>query len=127
MAYGHWDGKDVHHADVRRMFTREALLDSEWYRARLRIKQERDIALWTRNVRALGEFLAMPGHREEARRLGITERLAHAREELERVKSPQYLASLHGTIGADPIHHDESRIDVGTGRSEARPNVVLTN
>jgi len=34
--------------------------------------------------------------------------LEHAREELERVSSPEYLGSLVGTIGADPIHREPS-------------------
>ena len=45
-----------------------------------------------------------PGHREEAARLGIPRRLEHARSELERVRSPEYVRSLVGTIGADPLH-----------------------
>jgi hypothetical protein len=59
-------------------------------------------------VDSLAEFLARAGHREEAERLGIAERLEHAREELERVSSPEYLGSLVGTIGADPIHREPS-------------------
>ena len=44
------------------------------------------------------------GHHDEAKRLGIAGRLEHARAELERVSAPEYLASLVGTIGADPVH-----------------------
>jgi hypothetical protein len=104
MAYGNWEGKDANHAEFRRLFTREALLESEWYKERLRVKQSRDVGLWQRHVQRLTEFLALPSHLEEARRLGINERLARARQELERVSSNDYLAALHGTIGADPIH-----------------------
>jgi hypothetical protein len=104
MAYGTYEGKEASHPEIRALFTREALLASDWYRERLTIKQERDVVLWQRNVRSLGEFLARAGHREEAKRLGIAERLEHARAELERVSGPEYLASLVGTIGADPIH-----------------------
>ena len=68
------------------------------------MKQRRDVALWQRHVRNLTEFLALPGHRDEAERLGIPRRLEHARSELERVRSPEYVRSLVGTIGADPLH-----------------------
>jgi len=34
--------------------------------------------------------------------------LEHAREELERVSSPEYLGALVGTMGADPIHREPS-------------------
>ena len=110
MAHGHYQGKDAGHPEIRGMFTREALLASDWYRARLAVRQQRDIALWQRHVRSLTEFLASPGHRDEAARLGIARRLEHARGELERVGAREYRSSLVGTIGADPIHQPaESR------------------
>jgi hypothetical protein len=104
MAYGHYEGRDAHHPGIRALFTREALLASDWYHERLTIKQQRDIALWERHVRSLGEFLARAGHRDEARRMGIPARLEHARAELDRIRSPEYLTGLVGTIGADPVH-----------------------
>ncbi len=109
MAYGQYQGKDAHDPEIRALFTREALLASDWYAERLRVKQERDFDLWTRHVRALSEFLARPGHRGEAQRLGIEERLEHAKAELERVSSDTYVESLLGTIGADPIHAETTR------------------
>jgi hypothetical protein len=104
MAHGHYEGKDANHPDIRALFTREALLESDWYHERLAIKQQRDVALWQRHARSLTEFLARAGHRDEAKRLGIAERLEHARGELERVSAREYLTALAGTIGADPIH-----------------------
>jgi phosphoenolpyruvate carboxykinase (diphosphate) len=104
MARGHFEGKDANHPEVRALFTRDALLASEWYHERLGVKQQRDVALWERHARSLTEFLARAGHRDEAERLGIAGRLEHARAELERVSAREYLAALVGTIGADPIH-----------------------
>jgi hypothetical protein len=104
MAHGQFEGKDANHPDVRALFTREALLASDWYQERLAVRQQRDIRLWERHIRYLTEFLARAGHREEARRLGVPARLEHARVELERVSAREYLAALVGTIGADPVH-----------------------
>ena len=104
MAYGTHEGKDANHPDIRALFTREALLASDWYQERLVIKQQREVALWERHARSLTEFLARAGHQDEAERLGIGKRLEHARAELERVSAPEYRRSLVGTIGADPIH-----------------------
>ncbi len=104
MARGEFEGRTAADPAIRSMFTREALLASDWYRERLTIKQRRDVALWERHVRSLTEFLASPGHRDEARRLGIPARLQHARAELERVSAPEYVQALVGTIGADPVH-----------------------
>lgn len=109
MAYGEWEGKDANHSDFRALFTREAMLASDWYRERLLVKRERDVALWQRHVRALREFLALSSHKKEAERLGIRQRLAHAETELERVSAESYLGDLQGTIGADPIHRVSSQ------------------
>jgi hypothetical protein len=109
MAHGHYQGKDARDPEIRGLFTREGLLASDWYKERLRVKQERDVDLWSRHVRSLSAFLARPGHRDEALRLGIEERLELAKRELERVSSERYLESLEGTIGADPIHAETTR------------------
>ncbi len=122
MAYGHWEGKDASDPSVRAMFTREALLESDWYQERLLVKQRRDVELSHRKVKALEKFLARPGYAIEARRLGIAERLEKARLELERVSQPEYLADLFGTIGADPIHRaPEARVAVSPSAAGEQP------
>jgi hypothetical protein len=113
MAHGHFDGKDASHPEIRALFTREALLASDWYQERLAVKQQRDIALWERHTRNLSQFLARVGHRDEARRLGVPARLEQARAELERVSARDYLAALVGTIGADPVHRPQRSRDEG--------------
>jgi hypothetical protein len=103
MATGSFEGKDNRHPDIRKMFTREALLASDWYRARLETKQRRDTALWSRHVASLEAFLADPSRGSEARQLGLPARRAYAAAELNRVSSPEYRKSLVGMIGADPL------------------------
>ncbi|HTC24293.1 MAG TPA: hypothetical protein VK688_08030, partial [Gemmatimonadales bacterium] len=120
MARGHYQGKDASHPEIRALFTREALLASDWYRDRLLVKQKRDVALWQRHVKSLTDFLSRVGHREEAERLGIAKRLDHARAELERVGAPEYLNSLVGTIGADPIHRPPHHAQAGERSQAAR-------
>ena len=101
MATGSYRGKDVHHPDIRAMFTRAALLASDWYRLRLETRQRRDIALWERHCRDLQDFLARASHRDVAEDLDIAGRLAQAEAMLEQIRTPAYLDSLQGTIGAD--------------------------
>ena len=106
MATGSYEGKDAHHPDIRRMFTRESLLASDWYRARLLAKQQRDMTLWQRQVRYLDRFLRDESRRADSARLGIARRRQLAAAELTRVSSLAYLDALSGTLGADPVSAD---------------------
>lgn len=103
MATGHYQGKDVHHPEIRALFSKEALLASDWYRERLQVKQTRDIALWRRHVDSLQKFSEMASYADEVKRLNIKQRLEKAREELDRTQSPSYLEQMVGMIGADPL------------------------
>ena len=104
MARGSYQGKDVDDPAIRAMFTREALLASGWYRERLRVKQQRDIALWQRHVLALEEFRLAEQEFPPQDDIDFESRSALARAQLARVTSPAYLEELVGTIGADPFH-----------------------
>ena len=57
----------------------------------------------TRGVRSLTTFLGKTNYAEEAARLGIGARLEKARKLLDAVKLPEYLQTLRGTIGAQPL------------------------
>jgi hypothetical protein len=98
-----WEGKDLSNPELRRLFTREYLLASDWYRARLQAKQKIDRQLWRRHVDYLDKFLKKTSHADEATRLNIPGRLTHARKTLDHVDSAAYLEELRGTIGAEPI------------------------
>jgi hypothetical protein len=100
MACGEYQGKGVDDPEIRALFTREYLLASDWYAKRLETKQRRDIALWTRHVHALEEFL---GGGSAVADLDLGGRLAEARGQLRRVSAPSCLGELRGTIGADPF------------------------
>jgi hypothetical protein len=101
MAHGHYEGKTADDLSIRNLFTREALLESDWYQERLRVKQQHDISLWRRHMAALKAFRStgLP-----AQHVDIEARLASAQEHLTRVASPAYVGELVGTIGADPFH-----------------------
>jgi hypothetical protein len=102
MAYGEYEGKSLTDPSVRALFTRESLLASDWYQARLEAKAAVDQALWKRHVAYLEQALTKPNYQNELRRLRIEERIANAKATLEHVSSPAYVTSLVGMIGADP-------------------------
>jgi hypothetical protein len=98
-----FEGRGLAHPEVRRLFTREALLASDWYHARLEARQRLDRTLWRRHVDYLDRFLKRASHADEAARLDIPARLTHARRTLETVDTPAYLSQLQGTIGVEPL------------------------
>ena len=103
MAKGEYEDHGLDAPEVRALFTREAMLGSTWYRDRLDAKQRNEIALWQRHVKTLEALLDEPVYKDVVTRMGLKPRLAHAKTELARVQSPAYRASLHGTLGAQPL------------------------
>jgi hypothetical protein len=98
-----WEGRGLNDPEVRKLFTREYLLSSDWYEARLKAKQAVDRRLWRRHAAYLERFLKKTSHADEAVRLGIAGRLERSRKMLDEVESPAYVKKLSGTIGAEPI------------------------
>lgn len=99
----HFENKRLDDPEIRALFTRENMLASDWYAERLAAKQSLDVARWDRHEKYLEKFLAKSSHADEAVRLGIQERRAHAQEVLTFVSSPAYLEHLQGTIGVQPL------------------------
>lgn len=104
MANGSYEGLDIRDAKFRQMFTREAVISSDWYKERLKVKQDRDITLWRRHIASLETFRSTLTASRQACPFDPETRLKGAREQLNRVSNPNYLQELVGTIGADPFH-----------------------
>ncbi|MDA1273441.1 MAG: hypothetical protein O2960_05235 [Verrucomicrobia bacterium] len=103
MIHNEYEGKGLQHPEIRALFTRESLVNSNWYQKRLTTKQAGDQRLWERHTNYLEAFLSKSGYSDEAERMGIPARLSHARATLDRVKSPAYIEHLQGSLGADPL------------------------
>jgi hypothetical protein len=102
MAQGAFEGRDAHHPDIRRLFTREAVQGSDWYRQRLAAKQRVDERLWRRHVATLDAWLAENAGAEKPLTAQMRQRREVAAGQLNRVTAPGYLESLHGTLGVEP-------------------------
>ena len=96
-------GHGLEAKEVRGLFTREHLMSSDWYAARLDAKQRGDVALWGRHVRTLEAYNGNPANADVVRRLGLGARLDAVRAEAGRVATAKYRASLVGTLGAQPL------------------------
>ena len=102
MRDGTWEGRGPDDARFRGLFTRESLLTSDWYRARLDAKREVDRALLERQASYLERFLARTNYADVAQRLDIRGRLARIVNAGRLVRDPAYVEKLQGTIGVDP-------------------------
>lgn len=103
MVYGSFEGHGLDSPEVRGLFTREQLLGSSWYAARLEAKQKVDTVLWERHVGSLEQFLDEPRYADVSKGMGLAERLRLAKATLDSVRSPAYLGGLKGTLGRQPL------------------------
>ncbi len=102
MAEGTDEGMDERHPDFRRLFTREALMDSAWYRERLQAKRKADQRLWSAHLSYLEDAFARDGLSAPGLGGELVRRRALVQSELERVSAPDYGDALVGTLGLDP-------------------------
>ncbi len=103
MRDGHWEGRGLDDPSLRRLFTRDEVLGSEWYAARLSAQRTQDEHLALRQTETLQKFLQRTQYGEEAARLGLADRLERARGRLQCIREPGYLESLRGTLGRQPV------------------------
>jgi hypothetical protein len=102
MRDGAWEGHTAEAPAFRALFTREAVLASDWYRARLAAQQACDAQHWETQAGYLEKFLARTNYADIAAQLGIAARLAATLDAAKAARSPGYLATLTGTLGVDP-------------------------
>jgi len=106
MAYDHFEGKDLNHPEFRGMFTREHVIQSYWYQARLKAKQNSEVQLAQRHIsyleKQLKSFAYEPQEQSE-----LQAKLKMANEQLSTATSTWYLEKLEGTIGGESAIWDD--------------------
>ena len=102
MRDGNWNGVPPSDPEFRALFSRENLLGSDWYRARLNAQQKHDIAQWEARTAYLERLLRRENYADVASQLGIRKRLDAAHAAAANAREPSYVATLAGTIGVDP-------------------------
>ena len=103
MRDGTWEDLTPSDPKFRALFEREAVLASDWYRARLEAQQRHDITHWKKRVEYLEKFLARENYADVATKLGTREKLAAAQVALAEAHDASYLEKLAGTLGVDPV------------------------
>ncbi len=107
MANGSYDGKTIDDPEIRLLFTRDYLLNSDWYHERLTNKQTRDAGLWRMNHAYVIEQLSQTLEYESDRKIDLEARLKEAERMIGVVSSDSYIERLKGTLGADWVHREQ--------------------
>ena len=103
MAYGHYEGKEISDPELRKLFERDYVVESDWYKNRLKLKQEKDIKFFNDRLEYIREFKSKAENALLVEEMNIQQRLDKAEADLKYVQSEEYLKELVGTIGADPL------------------------
>lgn len=103
MAYGEYEGKTIADPELRSMFTREALLKSDWYGQRLAAKKDRELAHWKAFEQRILDQIDQGPSANGIKQSDLQSRLDYVRDQLAKVQSPDYMDSLVGTLGTEPM------------------------
>jgi hypothetical protein len=85
------------------MFTREAVLASNWYAQRLDTKQAAASARADAGLAAIDKFVSTPGNEEPTARLDMPARVEAAQVAARQLASPEYREQLVGTVGSTAL------------------------
>lgn len=103
MAYGEYEGKGLNSPEVRRMFTYEYLVESDWYKSRIMLKQQTDIAQMAERIRYIERILREDKNLTPEMTEDLSQRLEKAKSLHDYLCSYDYAKFLYGTIGRDNI------------------------
>ncbi|WP_028972528.1 hypothetical protein [Spirochaeta cellobiosiphila] len=104
MVDGTYEGKTIHDPEIRKLFTREYVINSDWYKERLKLQQSKKIDLYKKHIKNLTKFINDKKNSKTVERLDLKSRLALAENNLALCSEAGYLDKLEGTIGADPLY-----------------------
>ncbi|WP_185967758.1 hypothetical protein [Formosa sediminum] len=105
MAYGNYEGKEMSDPELRSYFERDYVLNSDWYKERLKLKQQKDIAFYTKQINYLETFMSNPSNKQLVAEMDLDHRLQSVKDLYNKANTAEYLESLVGTIGADPLYY----------------------
>lgn len=103
MAEGNYEGFTIDAPEVRDLFKKENIINSDWYLKRLENKRQIEIKLIEKKIENVEAFIANPINKTIIDGLNYGEKLEEAKKELEILKSDGYLKSQVGTLGAEGI------------------------
>jgi hypothetical protein len=103
MAYGTYEGKEISDPELRKFFDREYVINSDWYKERLVLKKQKDLKFFSNQIEYLETFIGNPSNLNIVSEMNIEERLENVKMKFRETSSENYIESIIGTIGADPL------------------------
>ena len=97
MKDGNYEGKTLEDESIRKMFTFESVINSEWYAERLITRQQIEV---NHLQTVLANLQSLPAEEKTSQTAAEIESV---KARIKTVKSMGYLKSLAGTLGADPF------------------------
>jgi hypothetical protein len=97
------EGWTLNSPEFRALFATQAVLESDWYAARLDAKQRLDVRRAEFSLASLNHFMAQPINAEVVDRLNLTQRYCDVEGWHTRWSSQTYRDYLVGTIGVQPL------------------------
>ncbi len=106
MATGSYLGKSIHDPEVRKLFDREYVIASEWYRERLIRYRDHEIDFVKKSMDYIRRFLAEKAQAGSPTFKKAQSELAKAQERLNTLREPGYFEVIMGTLGLDPLYRN---------------------
>jgi len=103
MAYGNYEGKEISDPELRAYFERDYVVNSDWYKERLKLKQQKDLLFYTSQIKYLEDFISNEDNVLLVDEMGLNNQLKNVKNLYHEASTDQYLKSLVGTIGADSL------------------------
>jgi len=104
MIEGSYEGKTINDPSIRKLFTRDYLIKSEWYRKRTEDKQKLDAASLQKHIKYLQNALDETNNLDTELKKELKLKMEKAERNFHFVQSENYLKELNGTIGLDPLY-----------------------
>ena len=102
MVHGHFEGKTINDREVRDLFTYDAVVQSDWYLARLDAFRESELRRLKKIKRNVEVYLARPNNAELAEEMKLMDRLTYAQRKMDELQAPDFHERYRGSLGTDP-------------------------
>jgi len=103
MAYGNYEGKEISDPELRAYFERDYVIKSDWYKERLKLKQQKDLVFYASQIGYLETFVSNEDNQSLVVEMDLNKQLQNVKNMYQEASSEDYLNSLIGTIGSDPL------------------------